>query len=804
MIFTIYVDSLYGSDSFNGTIYSPVRTLSYALSQVYEGGKIILQEGDGTSYGNITLTKTISIKAAYGSNPLIGTVTVSGYQCLIEGLTFSGIADGLIASNLSLGSVIVRNCTFNNVDNPISIDSINYISIHRNYFDTFYTGISITSGNEVCISSNIFTGGMRSIFVSTVVRLDLWKNTVYGAADLPAIPDPDENLRIIYKTLTSYDILYKRLQLPGYASATDDGKYDVAFNVVNGPSFNYDTDFTVLYFGSLISWDGYQLEQEFAEGDVVRVMYSEAGDVESGDAIRVQDVADENSRIDSNSISGTINLGIETPVGTGVFLNTPVKIRYNNFDMVDVWWKGANPTGDTGISNIGETALYVDPNNGDFKLQDTSPNIDHADSDRWNNIYQEMGIIKEGGHYTGSYTGMRDHVSPFDRDLDYSFFHRGATGIQGESGDIGAFEYNHNETTMGNYVAEYGYDISYPGSETGPYATVDRGYERTGLNDLYVDTSIVPYQETGLYNSAGITGGTKYGRYRSKEIVLSDGDIVVGNRTKNDFVIIYPSYPSFTTGMAYVSPNGNDSWTGSISSPYRTISRALNEGVPNILVEPGYYPAFRGVTGVRLIGIEKNDSVNLNGIYYSNARDSGWTGIGTYTLHSNGIDLISSGVTGSDVIGEFSISSGIDIKLFTEVNSTYLMIKVFNGDNSIYAKINKLYSRITYGYSVGGVTYEISNGITDTFTNIRIRFVINGNNFTIYSDGDSHHNSYSNTFSSGSVTDWMIEFKNTGVGTDVVTNLSSLSGTITGATGISSTSTLKKLFAIMGSTGAQG
>ena len=97
MLYTIYVDSRYGSDSNTGAIDSPVRTLPYALSQVYEGGIIVLQNGTGASYGDLTLTKNVTIKAAYGSEPKIGSLTLSGIQGLIEGLFFENLVTGISA-----------------------------------------------------------------------------------------------------------------------------------------------------------------------------------------------------------------------------------------------------------------------------------------------------------------------------------------------------------------------------------------------------------------------------------------------------------------------------------------------------------------------------------------------------------------------------------------------------------------------------------------------------------------------------------------------------------------------------------
>jgi len=808
MLYTIYVDSLYGSDLNTGELTSPVKTLLYALSIVYEGGVIVLQDGDGLSYGDLSVSKNVSIKAAYGASPIIGTLTLSDVQGLIEGLTFNNLAKGIVSNNNYVGSLVIRECRFNSVTTAIDISFVNYLSLHRNFFTDYTIAIKISNSVEICASSNTFSSGLRAIQISTVKRLDLWRNTIYGALDLPPVPFPDTDLRVVYYTLTSFDIFYKRLQLPGYADDNGSGQYDVAFNVVNGPSFNYGSDFTVLYFGSMISWEGLRLENELAVNDVVRVMYSEAGDIESGDAVRIFNVGDENSRFDSNSMSGKSLSGIDTPISIGVFSNTPFKVNDNNFDMVTTPWNGFTPTGETGINNIGETAMYVDPNLDDFRLLPSSPNIDRGDAERWYNIYSEIGVIKVDGNYTASYTGIREQVSPFDRDLDFDLFHRGATGIQGLTGDIGAFEYNVNETAMGNYVTEYGFDKAYPGTETGPYASPDRGYQRAGTNDLHIATNFVPY----INSESGIlvipSDGSSYSRFRSKNIVLSDSDIAVGGKTDDDVIIIYPSNPSMETGMLYVSPDGSDTGVGdgTYLNPYRTIKKALEAAPSAIIVEPGYYPSFKGVTGVKLIGIERFKNVGLSGILYSNVRDGSWTGSpGAYELTKDDVTLSAP----ANVIGEFVFNPGVDFKVFATVKSTDLTIKVFNSNNNAFIKISRLLSVITLGYTTGGSSYEVNKYILplytldERFSDIKVQFVLKDDKFTIYYKNKYISGSYSNMFSSGSFTDWKVQFFNTGMGDDTISNISAFSTSLTGATGVTSTVTLKKLFAITGATGIQ-
>lgn len=95
---TIYVDSLLGDDIANtGSILKPYKTILKAYNESYTGGVIILQTGDGSSYGNLTISKNISIIAAPVSDPYIGTLSITNKaQCLIQGLKFENLSNGVI------------------------------------------------------------------------------------------------------------------------------------------------------------------------------------------------------------------------------------------------------------------------------------------------------------------------------------------------------------------------------------------------------------------------------------------------------------------------------------------------------------------------------------------------------------------------------------------------------------------------------------------------------------------------------------------------------------------------------------
>jgi hypothetical protein len=807
----VYVDSRYGNDSFAGDLDSPVQTLAQGIALAYEGGTVVLQTGTGTHLP-ATLTKNLTIKAAYGATPLVDTITYTNAQGLLEGLFFNSntLSKGIVVNNQSIGSVIVRECQFRDVDTAIEINNAQYISIHRNYFKNHKSGVKINSAQEVCLSSNVFDGypiQNRSVEVVSSVRVDMWGNTIYGASGVASGASPDQNLRIVYVTLTSFDIQYKRVALPGFACAALNGQYDVAVNSINGSSFLYGTDYTVNALGSIVSWDGMALQQTLAAGDVLRVMYSENQDPGSGDAVRLSNIGDPNSRVDSNSITG--NTYADTAIG--VFFTTPVKIRHNNFYRATKGWDGGVPSGDTGLQCITSDPLYRDPAASDFRLSyqgvsGTSPNIDAADPGRWGNVYAEMGVVNVGGKYTGSVTGIRSNVAPFDRSLDYDSYNRSVTGMVGTTGDIGAYEFNQHETAMGNYVAERGYDIAHAGTATGPYATLDRGYARAGSLDLYVDTHLVDCQVGVTGGYTGISHGTGYGRYHSKNIVLSDSEIKVGRSTGDDIAYVYSSYPAYETGAVYVGPDSGTGVTGTSDNPYRTIGDALGAGGSAVLVRPGFYPSFRGVSGVSLAGLAETRSDSIGHEFYS-TMSAGWTGTGAYTTTQRAITF--TGETGAVLslftLGETGPVVDIDLR-YTVATQGFVCggisnrIGITDSYDSVYATVDRLGQRTILGYSLDGVVYESAASYTGAFYNIKTRVRVVGGQYRVSVVGDDLDRSYGGDF--GVTGLWRASFRSQGTG--MVSDLYLYTDVFRGATGsVSSFGTRRKVFGILGSTGMQ-
>ena len=709
----IYIDNQNGLDSNTGDILSPVETLLEGYNRVGEGGTLVLQTGDGSTYGNLSISKNINIQAAYGASPLVGSLTVTEAQGSFQGITFSS---GISVTNTK-GAIKVTECSFESVDVGILLNGVKYVTIAKNTFSGYNVGVLINIAEEVNIASNLFyNNGFKAIEVITVGRIDLWRNTIHGAQDAgaPSLAT-DENLRIIYVTLTGSNISNKNVPLPGFSVANPnlDGSgylgYDIAVNVIEGPTFQYGLDYVGDAFGSIVSWDGYLLENELVAGDVLRIMYSEDVDPGGGEAIRVLNVSDPNSTIDSNNIGTTVS-----NITLGVFFNTALKIRYNNFYGTTTHYSTiASPTNSTG--NFSGDPLYVNAGAGDFRLENGSPDIDAGDPIRWDSIYSEI---------LGS---SRTNISPFDRDIDRDGIHRVPAdhlrlGSSSYTGDVGAYEYLSGSHVGDYYVDEEGYDRAYFGGSGDPFGTVDRAFDPLLTDgDIYVGTNYVPI--------TGVTGGSSYGRYRSKNTVLSVRSLRPGNQTKKDVVYITPTYPSYDTGGVYIDPDGSDvSGDGSSVSPFRTITRALQESGQNVIVSPGIYPQFTGEANKRLIGIPVTKTVALPWDSYCNVRKTDWNLSGTGDVEFSK-SLI-------NVEGDYSIDS-YDY-LPSPFTNPRIGLKKFTADNEFNLKFNISFMG---GSFVGGmytdtVLYSDSDslfvGVEKSSNNAVVRFIftINGSSYT--------------------------------------------------------------------------
>lgn len=778
----IYVDNLHGDDSGEGTFDNPVYSLTKAISIAPSGTYIIIRTGSGLTYGPAIINKNVSFKNAAGASPIVGDITINNAQCSIEGLTFNS---GIVVNNANVGGVTIKNCTFNSSTIAIEINGTDYISITRNIFNDYEYGIKINQAKEVIIASNIFNLGQRAIDVNTVERLDVWRNTIYGGGSTSSAGASGEDLRIIYTTLSSINILYKRVQLPGYATELigESSKYNVAVNAVHGSSFEYDIDFTVTNGGSLISWDGYQLDGVLQVGDVIRIMYAEGsspvGDVE---AIKLLNVIDPNSTIDSNNITGTPL----SDIVLGIYFDSPVRIRNNNFFKTNIHYSGSIPS--NYVTGIITDPSYIDPVSGDFRLQATSPDINAGDQTRWKAILDQMGIGVTGGGYTGIAVPSRTNVADFDRDIDEDKVHRLYAGL---TGDIGAYAYYTKGVTGPEYyVSEEGYDVFTIGETGAPFGSFGYGFlAATGGQGLIVKVnSVVPSKPLGY----------KYSRFvESDNLNINNSTLTVGSSRDKDIVFIYPQYPDYSTG-SFVSIDGSDSWTGTQGAPFRTINQAINAGIGNdIIIEPGIYPAFTGMDGKRLIGIQGMNYINYNNYSINDFSIAPWTGIqGSVILASDSLEI---GSGDSSVTSNFSFDNKIDFKVMVNIDSSTFYVTLFNSDNSISIIRDTIISpKIIVRYMTNSATYSICYNFYDDNVDVKIRITIEDGTVNVYVTGPatSIHRTFTlyDNFNNG----WLVNFNTTSC-TDVsVKNLYIIADSVTGTTPVTQSIVSKKVFGIKG------
>lgn len=796
----IYVDSTNGFDTNTGAIDSPFKTLSKALQEIKAGGLIILQTGTYSisPYGNIT--KNVSIQAAYGSTPTI-TDKISFINCQgsLQGIKFS---TGTVSiDNEGFGGVKIRECDFDGPDYPVKIVSANYVSIHQNRFYDYLEAIRVTTCRELTISSNYFYSDTaingRAVFISDVEWMDVYQNTIYGAHDTAAISS-DINLRIIYIKMNSTIINRKSFSLPSFSVANGYG-YDVAINVVNGPTQEYGKDYTVINGGITISWSGLNLEDQISTSDTLRIMYSEGPSPVTGDAISAYNITNSNSRIDSNNINDA---------SVGIYFSDSLRVRYNNFNGTTTHFNGT-PTDGGATGSITGAPNYVDPTNGDFNLEADSPDIDYADPERWSQILREMGVgISSGSYIPLSYPTGRPGISPFNRSVDYDGLHR---LVRSDRDDIGAYEYPStgiNPESLA-YVGESGYDLINPGSITGPFATIDRGF--TGVKDLKVETNrlgklIIKSDGTnvGITGIGGITGNYSYARFMSNNINLDNLKLNIGDGNRNSIAFFHPSYPSNTPTGVYVGlPTNNPTGvTGSRDNPYRHVDEAISEDptATTIYVKPGIYPSFEGSSGKKLVGISDINYLNLNSSNYNEFDSTGWTGASNVDFNDTYLTFSGDGVAESRFVLDGNIRAKMDL---TVVQDT-LEIRLENPAN--YLMVKKSGSILTIRYYTGGSSY--TSNLTNSDTQYQVSFVVEGSSAKIKVKSDTLNITKEIDLVSAHTNLWGLKvtyIDSLVLGsTGVVSKLQVAGGSITGVQGITGSSMYRKVFGIAGERGLSG
>jgi len=796
----VYIDSLNGSDSSEGSLLKPVRTLAQGYSLVSDGGVMSVQPGDGASYGDLAVSRSVSVIGTPGARPRVGTLTVDDCQGTFEHLHFENLDTGITLDNEPpmggdhIGGVSVVDCVFEDVDNPVIIDNAAYVSILRNRMVRHLSGIYLRDAEEVSIAQNVFDDGYKAVDVETVDWIDLWRNTIYAKDGAPPPAQLDQDMRVIYRTLTAANITNMVIALPGWASVDQNGQYDVAMNVVNGPSFAYGEDYIVVGSGSIVKWEGLRLEDEFAVGDVVRVMYSEAGYAATSNTVKIFGVTvSPDSRVDSNNITGN---DVDN-ISLGVYFNQPINIRYNNFWHADVGYTGAVPTDDAG--NFTGAPMYADASVGDYRLESGSPDIDAGDPGRWTDILGEMGVGLTAGGWTSIGPDTRGNVTPFGRDVDIAGAHR---YVLDGYGDVGAHERNPNEGSTGSWFSDRGYDVIYQGTETGPFWTPDYAYSHSDGGPLDAGTHEVPALSgsTGGGSWTGYTGAARRGVYRSRGMTVTDGLLLVQGGRTVDTIIVHPDLSVYETGAVFVSPDGDDSNDGSETGPYRSIQAALASGARYVAVRPGYYPSFQGASGATLVGVPQSATQALASPAVARFSDGGYTGTGTYTVARS-----LTATNEIDIVGEYEVTPDFDLKVRGDVGADTLYLGADNGDNRAGAIVDTVNDTVTLRIGTSGADYDWLFGTTgSTYGAVNLNVSLQGDLARVTVGGSVPRRTVAMELPSLWTGPWWFFARTTETGTTVLSDLWFSGGAVSGATGVSSTHTERHGYGVIGATGMPG
>jgi hypothetical protein len=697
--YLIYVDGISGNDTNSGEVLSPVKTLQHAYDIATNGSLIVLQ-ANASSYGDLIITKNISLMSAHGIRAEVGQLTVQNAQVFTSFLDcVSTTGTGISINNSGIdktGCLQVNNCNFGNINFPIILNNCNYASIHRNKFQTYSQAVQINGCSEITASANTFYDGPQAFVVLNTGYLDIYNNTLFGKLSIPPVGETNINLRVIYVTISNSILSSKYIDLPSYAAANESG-YNVAVNTVNGTSFDYGTDYTVNNGGRTVSWNGLNLVQELHAGDILRIMYSDAETTNTGEIIYAI-AGNPKSRIDSNNINDGL---------IGVHFIGDLRIRYNNFF--------GTYTGIIGVSSDYTGNINIDPNYvnkplQNFELNPNSPDIYAADPYRSGQILQELGVGITGGGFTGIFAVEREGVAPFDRNIDKDGRHRFTLKNRD---DIGAYEYPDTGINADpyTYIFEDGYDINVPGSYTGPYGTLDRGFQDP--KDIIVNTNILMYEGYTGPLDQGATG-IQYGRYSSDDLNLSSDQLLIGKENKSSVIYIYPSYPSCGITGLFVGPtppaDEMSGDTGSITNPFSDIKDAINaygSSTGVIFVYPSFYSSFKGSPGIEIVGLPKINNINLDKMIYNTYAAVGWTGANFAVFDDEYISFNGS----DDIASLFQMLNSFSIRFDMQVIMDKLETKVFNDSN--FVSVSKSGSTLTFKYYTGGMTYTANAVSTD-------------------------------------------------------------------------------------------
>jgi hypothetical protein len=445
------------------------------------------------------------------------------------------------------------------------------------------SGDAITTDNVeyVSIHRNRIETASEGISITGASEAAIGSNLITGTTT-PVIVDSVDRADLYLNTIddatsidvtpgtsltNNYDVTYIYITPAIIASKTIplpiSNIYSVAINVVNGSSINNGLDFSVV--GNLISWDGLGLDGVLAEGDMLRIIYTSQ---------KLNKI-----RVDSNNITNvSSNVSLTSDFSHNNFYNTPT----------------SGPLGD----NISADPLY----DVEYGLNAGSPSIDSANPTLWDNTFLE--------------------VAPLNRNIDFDGAHRFyAQDDLGE--DIGSKERLNNSFTGSEYfVDESGFNVVNDGDISDPLLSVSTAFS-TGNNPI----NIILKDKPDSSNKRKTTIVESSLDLSNSELTVHEPQVVENPHVdKIDVAYIRSFLGEIPTGTsAYVSELGDDGTAdGTLSLPYRTIEAALASPATVILVLPGPYTLFTGVSGKKIIFLEDVRSDQFSAFANSNVSNLAW------------------------------------------------------------------------------------------------------------------------------------------------------------------------------------
>ena len=193
---TYYV-SPNGSDTNNGSINAPYKTIARALSVAASGDTVYVRGGEYTGF---TVSKSVNVLGYSGENPHI-TGRIICYRAdnvVISGLEVtggSGSYTGAILLDTCNGATVSYNSVHDNLGGTISgiavARSNNARIIYNDVYNNAYVGIRLSSGTNIEVAQNTVYSHTKAagdadcidLVSPAVVTAYIHHNEVYGCAD---------------------------------------------------------------------------------------------------------------------------------------------------------------------------------------------------------------------------------------------------------------------------------------------------------------------------------------------------------------------------------------------------------------------------------------------------------------------------------------------------------------------------------------------------------------------------------------------------------------------------------------------